>query len=201
MHETPSRDRGDGRAIGPPQGLGLGRFKTREPPASACAKRGGAGGRVVCGAKRIRSHYLPSPTERPPGLSTRPPPKGPASLSTINGATMRLCRADHPCLTPPIRGWPVPGPSRGSRSPSVPPRRVYSSERRTAISAVVAGGSCMMRGGKITPIGNRGWQIIWSSRPKLRTAFGTCLADSGGLPYEAIFTLKPDTRSAEGRYS
>jgi hypothetical protein len=48
------------------------------------------------GAKRIRSHYLPSPTEQPPGLSTRTPPKGPASFSTINAAIMRLCRADHP---------------------------------------------------------------------------------------------------------
>jgi len=79
-----------------------------------------AAGRVVCGAKRIRSHYLPSPTERPPGLSTRTQPNGPASLSTINAATMRLCRADHPFLTPPIRGWPVPPVPSLSREKPLP---------------------------------------------------------------------------------
>jgi len=51
---------------------------------------------MVCGAKRIRSDYLPLVRGRPPGLSTRSSPKGQASLSTINGATMRLCRADLP---------------------------------------------------------------------------------------------------------
>jgi hypothetical protein len=115
MHERPSRVRGDGRATGQPSrgtaGLGpeaywsvrrkvprddLGTSETRGRPAFDWARRSGAGGRVVCGAKRIRSHYLPSPTERRPGLSTRTPPKGPASLSTINDATMRLCRADLP---------------------------------------------------------------------------------------------------------
>ena len=55
-----------------------------------------AAGRMVCDAKRIRSIYLPSPTGRPRGLSTTTPPKAPASLSTINAATMRLCGADHP---------------------------------------------------------------------------------------------------------
>jgi hypothetical protein len=62
----------------------------------------GVGGRVVCGAKRIRSLYLPSPTERPPGLSTTTPTGGPASLSTINAATMRLCRADLPVTHHPF---------------------------------------------------------------------------------------------------
>jgi len=57
MHETPERDRGDGRV-----------------------ERRGAAGRMVCGAKRIRSLYLPSPTERPLKLSTTTPPKGPASV-------------------------------------------------------------------------------------------------------------------------
>jgi len=70
MRETASRDRGDGGATGQPQGLGLGRFRTRGPPASGWAKRGGAGGRVVCGAKRIRSHHLPSLPGTPPGLCT-----------------------------------------------------------------------------------------------------------------------------------
>jgi len=37
------------------------------------------------------------------------------------------------------------GPSRGSRSHTVSPHRAYSPERRTAISAVTAGGSCIMR--------------------------------------------------------
>jgi len=86
---------------------------------------------VVCGAKRIRSLYLPSPTERLPGISTRTPPKGPASVSTINAATMRLCRADHPA----------------SRHPN----KAYRSEKRTAISAVAAGGSCIMQARHIQP--------------------------------------------------
>jgi hypothetical protein len=51
---------------------------------------------VVCGAKRIRSLYLPWMTVVAPKLSTAAPAKGLASLSTINAATMRLCRADLP---------------------------------------------------------------------------------------------------------
>ena len=51
---------------------------------------------MVCGAKRIRSLYLPWMTAVTPKLSTTTPPKGLASLSTINGVTMRLCRADLP---------------------------------------------------------------------------------------------------------
>ena len=51
---------------------------------------------MVCGAKRIRSLYLPWMRGVTPKLSTTTPPKGLASLSTINGATMRLCRADIP---------------------------------------------------------------------------------------------------------
>ena len=49
-----------------------------------------------CAAKRIRSLYLPWMTGVTPELSTITPPKGLASLSTINAATMRLCGADHP---------------------------------------------------------------------------------------------------------
>jgi hypothetical protein len=48
MHETPSRDREDGRATGQPQWLGLAGFETRGRPASCCGKSGGAGGRVIC---------------------------------------------------------------------------------------------------------------------------------------------------------
>jgi len=51
---------------------------------------------MVCGAKRIRSLYLPWMTGVTPKLSTITPPKGLASLFTINAATMRLCRADLP---------------------------------------------------------------------------------------------------------
>jgi hypothetical protein len=57
---------------------------------------------VVCGAKRIRSLYLPSLRERPPGLSTTSPLKGPASLSAINDATMRLCKGDLPAASHPL---------------------------------------------------------------------------------------------------
>ena len=41
---------------------------------------------MVCGAKRIRSLYLPWMTGVTPKLSTTTPPKGLASLSTINDA-------------------------------------------------------------------------------------------------------------------
>jgi hypothetical protein len=51
---------------------------------------------MVCGAKRIWSLYLPWMTEVTLKLSTKTPPKGLASVSTINAATMRLCRADLP---------------------------------------------------------------------------------------------------------
>jgi hypothetical protein len=105
----PLRDRGDGRATRQPQGLGpeaclsvrrkvslsrARRRKARGRAASGWAKR--AGGRVVCGVKRIRSLYLPWMTGVTPKLSPTVPPKGLASFSTINAATMRLCRADLP---------------------------------------------------------------------------------------------------------
>ena len=54
---------------------------------------------MVCGAKRIRSLYLPWTTGVTSKVFTATPPKGLASLSTINAATMRLCRADLPCLS------------------------------------------------------------------------------------------------------
>jgi len=98
---------------------------------------------MVCGAKRIWSLYLPWMTGVTPKLSTTAPLKALASLSTINAATMRLCRADLPA--PYHRSWPVPGLSRESRSHGVLPHRAYSSERKTAISAAAAGGLCIMR--------------------------------------------------------
>ena len=77
---------------------------------------------MVCGAKRIRSLYLPSPTQRPPGLSTTIPPKGPASLYTINGATMRPWRGDPPPqLTPsrlPFGAAQGPEPVEGEAAPT-----------------------------------------------------------------------------------
>ena len=45
---------------------------------------------MVCGAKRIRSLYLPWMTGVTPKLSTTAPLKALASLSTINAATMRF---------------------------------------------------------------------------------------------------------------
>ena len=91
---------------------------------------------------------------------------GRASHCTINGATMRLCGADHPASRHPIaaalsaelRVPLVPSLSRGacrgrSRSLRVPPHRAYSSKRRTAIFAVVAGGSRIMR---VNPDGGNG---------------------------------------------
>jgi len=115
-----------------------------EPPAATADVAVAAGktspcrpGREVCGAKRIRSLYLPSPTESPSALSTTTPPKGPTPFSTINGATMRLCRADRPAA--PIRhGWKAAptqmGPERkaggsvrqgafGAPLPSPPPKK------------------------------------------------------------------------------
>jgi len=41
---------------------------------------------MVCGAKRIRSLYLPEIIAVTPKLSTTTPPKGMASLSTVNAA-------------------------------------------------------------------------------------------------------------------
>jgi len=104
-------DRRDGRATGQPQALGLARFETRGGPASDCAKPAGAEGRVVCGAKRIRSLYLPFVRERLPGLSTASPPEGRASFSTINGAiTPRrdvFAEQTTPALRHPIAAFEV----------------------------------------------------------------------------------------------
>ena len=75
---------------------------------------------MVCGAKRIRSLYVPWMTGVTPKLSTTTPPKGPASLSTINGAITPWRDAfgeqtSLPQLT--YRGWkPLP---QSSSSPSL----------------------------------------------------------------------------------
>ncbi len=51
---------------------------------------------MVCGAKRMRSLYVPRMTGLTPMISTTTTLKGLASFSTIDAATMRLCRADLP---------------------------------------------------------------------------------------------------------
>ena len=51
---------------------------------------------MVCGAKRIRSLNLLWMTGVTPKLFTTAPPKGLASLSSLNATTMGLCRADLP---------------------------------------------------------------------------------------------------------
>jgi len=74
---------------------------------------------------------------RPPGLCEPPRYKAGPHQYTINDATMRLCGADHPASRHSI--------AAGSRSHSVPPHGAFRSERRTAISAVAADGSCIMQ--------------------------------------------------------
>jgi len=83
----PSRFRPKTRPASPLSMARLCAFAEQTIPATHHPTSPGATGRVVCGAKRIRSIYIPSPTQRSPGLSTTIPPKDPASLSTINGAT------------------------------------------------------------------------------------------------------------------
>jgi predicted RNA-binding Zn-ribbon protein involved in translation (DUF1610 family) len=49
------------------------------------------GGRVVCAATRIWSHYFSFARQKAPRTFPRPSPEGPASVSTKNAATMRRC--------------------------------------------------------------------------------------------------------------
>jgi len=73
---------------------------------------------MVCGARRIRSLYLPWITAVTSKLSTTSPPEDLASLSTVNGAITprRDAFAEQTSLhLLTHRGWPVPGFSRGSR--------------------------------------------------------------------------------------
>jgi hypothetical protein len=56
--------------------------------------------------KAHRSLYLPGMTAATRKLSTTTAPKGLAPLSTINGATMRLCRADLPASAHSSRPYP-----------------------------------------------------------------------------------------------
>ena len=101
---------------------------------------------MVCGAKRIRSIYLLSPTGVTPKLSTTTLPKGLASLSTINAAiTPRRDAFADLSRTPSGADLPAsahssrlacPGASRGSRSHSIPAHRAGHSKRRAALSAI-----------------------------------------------------------------
>ena len=62
-----------------------------------CAEETPARDRVVCEARRTRSHLLtPWPPGTPPGLSTTARHDGSDSPSTINTATVRPCRIDRP---------------------------------------------------------------------------------------------------------
>ena len=67
---------------------------------------------MVCGARRIWSLYLPSMTRVTPKFSTATPPKGPASLSTINAAITPWRDAFAEQISLPLlthRGWkPLP---------------------------------------------------------------------------------------------
>ena len=76
---------------------------------------------MVCDAKRIRNLYLPRMTAVTPKLSTITPPKGLASLSTINAAITLGVTPLQTCPPPAgqtslslltHRGWkPLPQPS------------------------------------------------------------------------------------------
>ena len=83
---------------------------------------------MVCGAKRIRSLYLPWITAVTPKLSTPVPYKGLASLDTINAAITpwRDAFAEQTSLLLLSRAV-------RSRPHSVPPYEAWRSERRTAI--------------------------------------------------------------------
>ena len=87
--------------------------------------------------KAHRSHYLPSPTERPPGLSTKTPLEGRASLSTIDAAITpwRDAFAEQTIPAPSIHAfrWAMPTlhPNRGWPVPAGPPVSAYSRTDRT----------------------------------------------------------------------
>ena len=170
MHETPERDRGDGRAAGQPQGLGPEAYlcstsqgsRPEDAPLPTAQNGAAPGAGMVCGAKRIRSLYLPWMTGVTPKLSTTTPPKGLASVSTINAATMRLCRADHPA----------------SRHP------------------VAAGGSCIMRASGESPSPTRVVARLATRRPVHRGARGYPAPFSGRSRYTRTGRVVSRTRSS-----
>jgi hypothetical protein len=161
MHETPSRDRGDGRATRQPShgtaGLDLRRTcSVRRKVSLSCLSRARRGESVE---GRPEDARLPAPRDgaapeagrsaaqsasgastflRPqkglPGFPREPRRKArPLSLLSIP----RLCVFADLSRTP--SGATIPA--------SHHPNRAYCSERRTARSAVAAGGSCIMRAG------------------------------------------------------
>jgi hypothetical protein len=82
--------------------LGVAPFQSRPPCPTLpkCGQRRRQGGSAAQSASGA-STFLWS-KKGPPGFPPQPRPKGPASLSTIDAATMRLCRADLPASRHPI---------------------------------------------------------------------------------------------------
>jgi hypothetical protein len=160
MHETPSRDRGAGRATGqPPRGTaGLGpeaySFSTsrRSSPENARlpARQDGAAPEAGSSAAQSASgaSTFPRSQDGPPGFRPEPRrkarPPSPLSMPRSRpGVTpLQTC--------PPLAGQTIPA----SRHPN----RAYRSERRTTISAVAAGGSYIMRA--------RDHMLKWTSTTK-----------------------------------
>ena len=113
------------------------RFETRGPAASGCATRGDAGGRD---GLRRKAHAEPLPSlddKSDPRAFHHNPAQRPGLPLHYQCRDYAPLQSRPPCLCSLI--------AAGSRSHGVPPHRAYSSERRTAISAVAACGSCIMR--------------------------------------------------------
>ena len=97
-----------------------------------------AGGRVVCEAKVIWSHYVLLDGKGASRALYVAPLQGRASPYTINAATMRLCRPDHPAphdhsiavgLSRNPRGWkplPHPAPTQNRPAPQAGPSATRS---------------------------------------------------------------------------
>jgi hypothetical protein len=70
--------------------------RDRRTPGFRLGKLGGARGRGVYEAKRIRSHYLTFADREASRVLSVPSVQRRASLDAINAATMRLCQIDPP---------------------------------------------------------------------------------------------------------
>jgi hypothetical protein len=170
MRETPSQDHGDGRATGQSSrgtaGLDLRPFglrpcrtgRRRRQGWSAALSASGASTRsecLKCFLRRVSVHaarFPDLPPDRGGGRNAQRKNLIPDPRPLTPAASMaRLCAfadlsasggADLPASAHSSR--PAYGPE-GRRSPSLHPHRAFSSERRTAISAVAAGGSYIVR--------------------------------------------------------